>query len=319
MQPAPGATVTLDSLNTSGDWFSLKHVTVSTGNGHKRGWYNTAANVSLDSVDVTGPWANVVIKGGSNVSWKNSGLGTPGNTAIRLCARGDGEPVELSNTANLLFSNIDFYPFQPELGNSACGPDNNMHLETIRVWDGVDGWRMERSRFHRGDGSGSARVFFSKISGADPRNITFVNNWFGSSSGTVSIYLTANSACNNYVFAYNAWEEGFIDDCKPKTSLKLVGNTGTQPNYLPCMGTANIRNLWIWNAAGNCGNDRWITASGQSLSALRYAADGYHLQANSPAINAGDTSECAALTGGVDIDGRPRKGPCDAGPDEYGN
>ena len=98
-----------------------------------------------------------------------------------------------------------------------------------------------------------------------------------------------------------------------------MGNTGTQPNYLPCMGTANIRNLWIWNAARNCGNDRWITASGQSLSALRYATDGYHLQANSPAINAGDTSECAALTGGVDIDGHPRKGPCDACPDQYGN
>ena len=134
---------------------------------------------------MTGPWANVVIKGGSNVSWKNSGLGTPGNTAIRLCARGDGEPVELSNTANLLFSNIDFYPFQPELGNSVCGPDNNMHLETIRVWDGVDGWRMEHSRFHRGDGSGSARVFFSKISGADPRNITRAPATGSAPGGTV--------------------------------------------------------------------------------------------------------------------------------------
>ena len=61
-------------------------MTVATGNGHARGWYNTAANVSLDSVDVTGPWANVVIKGGSNVSWKNSGLGTPGNTVGSLPA-----------------------------------------------------------------------------------------------------------------------------------------------------------------------------------------------------------------------------------------
>jgi hypothetical protein len=26
-----------------------------------------------------------------------------------------------------------------------------------------------------------------------------------------------------------------------------------------------------------------------------------------------------ALTGGVDIDNRPRTGPCDTGPDEYGN
>jgi hypothetical protein len=318
-QPAAGATVTLADLVTQGSYISLRDMSVPTGSNHGRGWLNTGSNITLDNVDVTGPWANVQLTGGSNVTWKNSGLGTPGNTAKRLCASGDHEPMELSNISNLLLSNIDFYPFQPELGNPACGPDNNMHLETIRVWDDVDGWRLERSRFHRGDGSGSARVFFSKISGGDPKNITFVNNWFGDSSGTVSIYLTANSACSNYTFAYNAWEEGFVDDCSPKTSLKMVGNTGTQPNYLPCMGTANIRDLWVWSSAGNCGTDQWLVDPGNSLAAYKYAADGYHLQANSPGINQGETSECMTLTGGVDIDGRPRSGPCDAGPDEYGN
>ena len=47
------------------------------------------------------------------------------------------------------------------------------------------------------------------------------------------------------------------------------------------------------------------------------AADGYHLQSDSPAIDSGETTECMALTGGVDIDGEPRTGVCDAGPDEY--
>jgi hypothetical protein len=317
IQPAAGANVTLDDLVTQGSYLTLQNMTIPTGSNHGRGWQNTGSNITLDNVDVTGPWANVLLTGGSNVTWKNSGLGTPGNTAKRLCATGDHEPMELSNISNLLLSNIDFYPFQPELGNPACGPDSNMHLETIRVWDGVDGWRLERSRFHRGDGSGSARVFFSKISGADPKNITFVNNWFGSSSGTVSVYLTGNSACTNYTFAYNAWEQAFIDECSPKTSLTLIGNTGTEPNYLPCMGTANIRNFWVWNAAGNCGSDQWLIDSGNSLSAYKYAADGYHETANSPGINQGETTQCMALTGGVDIDGDPRTGPCDAGPDEY--
>jgi chitodextrinase len=317
LRPASGASVTIDSLTTQGSYATLRDMIVPTGSNHARGWFNSGSNIILDNVDVTGPWANVKITGGTHVTWKNSGLGTPGNTAKRLCAQGDGEPMELSNVTNLLISNVDFYPFQPELGNPVCGPDSNMHLETIRVWDDVNGWTLERSRFHRGDGSGSARVFFSKIGGGDPANITFVNNWFGSSSGTVSIYLTANSACNNYVFAYNHWEEGFVDDCSPKTSLKLIGNTGTQPSYLPCMGTANIRDLWAWNTAGNCGTDQWVIDSANSIAALKYASDGYHLQSSSPAIGAGETSQCMSLTGGVDIDGDPRTGPCDAGPDEY--
>jgi glycine betaine/choline ABC-type transport system substrate-binding protein len=319
IRPTPGADVAIDDLVTSGDWVTVRNVTVATGGNHARGWKNTASNVVLDDVDVTGPWANVGITAGSNVTWKNSGLGDPGNTQIRLCQKGDGEPVELSNVRNLVFSNIDFYPFQPEIGNPVCGPDGNMHLETIRVWDGVNGWRMERSRFHNGDGSGSARVFFSKIGGADPTNVTFVNNWFGNSTGSVSVYLTRNSPCTNYTFAYNHWEQAFVDECTPKNSLRVIGNTGTKPNYIPCGGIVYIRNLWSWDAAGTCGTDRWVTDPCKCLAPFRYGPDGYHLLAGSPAINAGDTTQCRVLTRGVDIDGRPRKGVCDAGPDEYGN
>jgi hypothetical protein len=319
VRPTPGADVAVDDLVTSGSWVTIRDVTVATGANHARGWKNTGSNVVLDNVDVTGPWANVGITGGSNVTWKNSGLGDPGNTQIRLCMKGDGEPVELSNVSNLVFSNIDFYPFQPELGNPICGPDGNMHLETIRVWDGVNGWRLERSRFHSGDGSGSARVFFSKISGADATNITFVNNWFGRSSGSVSIYLTRNSPCTNYVFAYNYWEQGFVDECTPKNGLLVIGNTGTKPNYISCEGIVYIRNLWSWDTAGRCGSDRWVTDPCKCLAPFRYGPDGYHLLAGSPAINAGDLAQCRVLTRGVDIDGRRRKGICDAGPDEYGN
>ena len=319
IRPTPGSDVAVDDLTTSGDWVTVRDVTVATGPNHARGWRNTGSNVVLDNVDVTGPWANVGITAGRNVTWKNSGLGDPGNTQIRLCQKGDGEPVELSNVRNLVFSNIDFYPFHPEIGNPICGPDANMHLETIRVWDGVNGWRMERSRFHSGDGSGSARVFFSKISGADPTNITFVNNWFGNSTGTVSVYLTRNSACTNFVFAYNHWEQGFVDECTPKNGLRIIGNTGTKPNYIPCGGIVYIRNLWSWDTAGRCGTDRWVTDPCKCVVPFRYGPDGYHLLAGSPAINAGDTAQCRVLTRGVDIDGRPRKGICDAGPDEYGN
>src|SRR5438552_12878 len=192
-----------------------------------------------------------------------------------------------------------------------------MHLETIRIWDGVNGLRLERSRFYRGDGSGTARVFLNKLSGADSQNLTFVNNFFGSSSGTVSVFLGGQQACNNVTFAYNYWEQAFIDGCSPKTALTFVGNLGTKPNYIPCAGTTYIRNLWVWSSAGSCGTDRWVIDSNDSLAALRHKADGYHLRRNSPAINAGERTECAKYTHGLDIDGEKRVGLCDAGPDEF--
>jgi osmoprotectant transport system substrate-binding protein len=316
---ADGGPVVVQDLHTFGSWVTLRNITVATGANHGRGWKTNGSNVTLDNVDITGPWANVAIGGGANVTWKNSSLGDPGNIQRRLCQQGDGEPVEISNVTNLVFSNLDFYPFQPELGNPICGPDGNMHLETIRVWDGVKGWRMERSRFHAGDGSGSARVFFSKLGGSDPSDVTFVNNWFGPSSGSVSIYLTANSACNNFVFAYNHWTQALVDDCRPRNGLTMIGNTAMKPSYIPCEGITYIRNLWAWDAAGRCGSDRWVTDPCRCIAPFRYSADGYHLRRDSPAINAGEAAQCRRITRGVDIDGRPRKGVCDAGPDEYGN
>lgn len=309
--------VRIDSLTTSASWLTIKNITVTTGHEHVRGWFSTGSNITLDNVDITGPWANVEITGGSNVTWRNSGLGTPRNIEKRICGTGDGEPVQLSNTTNLLFSNLDFYPFQPDLGNPLCGPDGNMHLETIRVWDGVNGWRLERSRFHSGDGSGTARVFVNRIGGEDSQNITFVNNWFGDSQGVVSIFLGGAQACTNYTFAYNYWEEAFIDDCRPKNSLKFVGNLATKPDYISCSGMTYIRDLWVWSARGNCGSDRWVIDPARSLTALRHGSDGYHLRRTSPAINAGDRVECAKYTHGLDIDGQKRVGVCDAGPDEY--
>lgn len=326
IRPAAGANVAIDDLTTNGEHLTIEDLTVRTGTAHNRGWRNNASDVTLDGVAITGPYARVDIGGGAtDVTWKNGSLGTPGNTVSRVCgldggSSSDPQPVEISRVSNLTFSNLDFYPFIAELSNSACGPDGVMHLETIRVNDGVENFRLERSRFHRGDGSGTARLFVTRLAGRNSDNLTVVNNWFGASDGkgggSVSVYLGGNQACVNYVFAYNQFEQGFVPDCNPVTDLKLVGNTGVGPAYL-CEGTSHVKNLWTWSSAGSCGTDRWVRDANFSLAALRYAPDGYHLLPRSPAINAGDTTECAALTGGLDIDGQPRTGPCDAGPDEF--
>jgi hypothetical protein len=259
------------------------------------------------------------------VRWRNGSLGTPGNTTNRLCSidggpSGDPEPVEIGLVSSLTFANLDFYPFIPDLGNPACGHDGVMHLETIRVNNGVDNFRLERSRFHRGDGSGTARLFITKLGGANSNGVTVVNNWFGAASGrgggSYSVVISSTQGCVDYVFAHNHFEQGFNPACSPMTGLKLVGNTGVGPSYL-CEGTSHVRNLWTWSSPGSCGTDRWVIDANFSLAALRYAPDGYHLRPNSPAINAGDIAECMALTRGVDIDGQRRSGACDAGPDEF--
>ncbi|MGH3126855.1 MAG: glycine betaine ABC transporter substrate-binding protein [Gaiellaceae bacterium] len=326
IEPVLGGSVTVDDLALDGDHVTIRSMTISTGTNHGRGLESTASHVTLDGVRITGPYARVAIGGGGrNVTWKNGSLGTPGNTTSRVCGIDGGplmdpQPVELGAVAALTFSNLDFYPFVPELANPACGPDGVMHMETIRVNDGVDGFRLERSRFHRGDGSGTARLFVTRLGGANSNNLTVVNNWFGAADGegggSHSVAIHPNQACVGYVFAYNQFEQGVDPGCSPMTSLELVGNTGVGPSYL-CTGTSHVRNLWTWSSRGSCGSDRWVIDANFSLAALRYAADGYHLQPRSPAIDAGDTARCVALTRGVDIDGQRRSGRCDAGPDEF--
>jgi len=325
MRPDEGAKVTLAGLVTYGGRLTLRNVTIATEGRHERGWINEgASDVRLDGVDITGPWANLRVQGGENNTYANASFGTPGNTRPRVCGSGDGEPVELTLTKGMTISNVDFQPFQPDRDNPACGPDRLLHLETIRVNDGVDDFLLERSRFHRGDGSGTARLFVTKLApageGENADRIRVVNNWFGAADGTTSILLGENQICAGYVFAYNLWEGGFDDSCvkEGEDALTFVGNEGTQPDALPCPGTTAAHNVWTWSAGRtDCGTDTWAIDPCNCLDGLGLAGDGFHLTAASPAVDAGQPeAECKRLTGGVDIDGEPRRGTCDAGPDE---
>jgi hypothetical protein len=76
--------------------------------------------------------------------------------------------------------------------------------------------------------------------------------------------------------------------------------------------------MWTWSEGrSDCGTDQWAIDPCNCLDGLALADDGFHLTADSPAVDAGQPeAECKRLTGGVDIDGEPRRGTCDAGPDE---
>ena len=324
VRPARGEAVTFAGLTTRGDWLTLRDIAIPTGDRHRRGWYNAGgSHNTLANVDISGPFANVNVTGGSHNTYRDSDFGTPDNTLRRLCGTGDGEPVELTASPSFTLANNTFHPFHPEKNNPACGPDGVLHLETVRVNDGMDDLRVVGNRFLPGDGSGTARLFVTKLTtagkGDNPDRLIVANNFFGDADGTVSVLLGENVQCVGYVIAYNYWVDGFDVTCQApeRDSLTFIGNLSEQPDYLPCPGSQPGRNnLWVWTAAKTgCGTDRWIVSE-DGLAAFRHAADGYHLTAESPAIDAGERG-CDQYTGGVDIDGDKRGPVCDAGPDEY--
>ncbi len=326
-EPAPGAAVTLESLTTDVSWLVIRNVKIVAGTDIGRGWFAKGAHhVTLDGVDITGAEASVLLSGGSDLTYRDAAFGTRGNVTKRACL-GNGEPMQIDGADRVLVENVDFWPFIAGTGPS-CGSDGLMHLETFRLNGDSNGVTLSRDRFHRGDGSGSARIF---TSGAGSDDFHIVNTWIGAADGPAgnrgnSVELAAGAGtCTGYVVAYSLWEGGFNDTACP-VKPAYYGNEAAQPNYLPCPGSAHAGNLWTWDIAGPaCG--RWIVdplakafcVPDDCTHAYALAADHFHLTAASPSIDAGERAQCARWTGGVDIDGRHRTGVCDAGPDEHGN
>jgi hypothetical protein len=319
IQGARREDVTLTLLQTDADWLTVKDMTITAGRAAGRGWRSTGSHITLANVDITGPEATISLSGGGeDVTYRDGELGTLGNTTRRRCANHNPEPFEIADTTRLRIDNVTFWPFVPELNNLAdCGGDGNMHLETIRVNDGVKDLVVNRARFMAGDQSGTARLFESGAGGAPSPGGLVVNSYFGPATG-MDIHLGAGGAtCDGWVFAYNYWTHGINDEgCQVKPTY--VGNLGPQPDYLPCPGSEASHNLWAWSAPkSGCGTDGWVVHPDPVTDGYAHAADGYHLEPGSPAIDAGEEELCAKYTGGEDIDGDKRTGTCDAGPDEY--
>lgn len=321
IQAARGEDVRLTLLQTDADWLTVKDMTIEAGTAAGRGWRSTGSHITLANVDVTGPEATIAMSGGGeDVTYRDSEFGTRGATTRRKCANHNPEPVEVADTTRLTIYNVTFWPLYPELDNPAdCGGDGNMHLETIRVNDGVRDLVINRGRFMGGDESGSGRLFQSGAGGARSPGGLVVNSYFGPGPALGGdIRLAAGTArCDGWVFAYNFWTHGILDDqCNVKPTY--VGNLGPQPDYLPCPGSEASHNLWAWSAPkSGCGTDAWVVHPEPVADGYLHADDGYHLTSGSPAIDAGEEELCAKYTGGEDIDGDKRTGTCDAGPDEY--
>lgn len=324
--------VRIATLQTLGDWLTVKDMVNRIGETAHEASVGVAIDqqgdhVTLDNVDATGPYAAVVFQGtNANSAWINSELGTEGNAIERVCVQ-DNLPMRISSSTDLLIDHVTFWPFLPDEDPGRCG-GGVMHLETIRMWDTNDGVTFSNNVFAAGDGSQSARIS-SSVGGCGPptcpdnKNIWIIQNAFLDiccGYAAPDVIYGDNRACVGWVFAYNLFtngQAGIQDYCSSQTGMVMVGNEAFNSGGCPITGT-NIANLWVATTHGSCSGNAWLTdASPLDWSAYVFDTDGYHLTASSPSINAGEGALCATYTGGVDIDGEPRTGTCDAGPDEY--
>ena len=328
MRPDDGAKVTLAGLVTYGGRLTLRDVTIATEGRHQRGWINEgASDVRLDGVDITGPWANLRVAGrrGQHLRQRRRS-GRRATRGRASAAAATGEPVELTLTKGMTISNVDFQPFQPDRRQSRCAART-----TCSTWrrsasttasttscSSAAASTAATARAPRGSSSPSSS---RRARGRTPTGSGWSTTGSAPPRAPTSILLGENQICAGYVFAYNLWEGGFDDACRQggrrRADLRRQrGHAARLPARAPAPRPPTTSGPGP-PAGRDCGTDTWAIDPCNCLDGLGLAGDGFHLTAASPAVDAGQPeAECKRLTGGVDIDGEPRRGTCDAGPDE---
>jgi hypothetical protein len=325
---APGCNVigekgtTIGDLVTAGAFLTLRNVTIEVGDAKHAGWKATANNVTLRGVRLHGQFVRVDIYRANEVRWIGGELGTAGQVGgKRVCGR-DAEPVQIGEAARVTIDGVRFHPQDADPTPSSCSA-NGFHLEMIRLDGGTSFFTLRNSTFDSGDHSGTASIFVTEPGGGvDPHDLTFENNFFGTSESIFAVNVHPNvSPCVNFTFAYNTFlKSPGVFQCSSAVNVKWIGNLGPNGPSSPCFGTST-NNVWQDPGRDNCGSDRWIRGNrGQTDRLGLGGPDGFRLQARSPAINAGERSGyCTTTLRARDHDGqgRPRSARCDAGADEY--
>jgi len=313
------------------NYMTLQDMTIdggtnTNGGGPSLGSNICAEHITYNNVDIVGYFPDISIGldyasncpgRGAFFHWNGGVDGSPGMPA-RLCSASSGwsagEPIWSHSVNNITIEGITFYT-QTVSYAGACAPDNNSHLEFIRLENPVDDFTLRNSVFLPGSDAGSGYIFANGV-GGDNR-MTIVGNYFADNNG--SKWIGAGGLECDYVFAYNTFDPAGDDGGDTLCSSGTwVGNLGPSAAYAGCSGT-HTKN--VWQTTDSCGTDTFTTGS------LGVDSSTGHLQAGSLAIDAGETPGASdlctdsAYLNALDIDAlaRPVGSVCDAGADEYGN
>lgn len=318
-----GTTIT-SAVIANANFMTLENVTINVGNAHGQdsGAGINGSNVTFRDVKLHGAYVSLYV-GGTDFTWQRGSLGQDGTTGGQrqtACdgGNGDGEPIWVDGNG----ATFDGIRINPQLADStpvSCS-FNGYHLENIRI-QSAQNVTVKNSWFLAGSDAGSGHIFVtsSSPSSTAANGLKLLNNIFEDVNGSYAMQVHSNVTNCAWTFAYNTWYQGAALQCND-TDITWVGNLGVYPG---CVGT-HIKNVWQNNNSFTCGSDTWISGPQYGTGNLGLGADG-HLNAGSPAIDAGETNTasdfCTSTLGSVDFEGgvRPNGTACDAGADEYGS
>jgi hypothetical protein len=280
-----------------------------------------ADDVTLRGVSIYGAFTRIYVDG-VRFAWHGGSVGEDGTTGgARRCSEGDSEPVWLSGD-NATIDGVRFNPQKAAFDDSTCGSDNVFHLENIRI-QGAANVTVKSSWFLPGSDAGSGHIFITTTAPDDvqPTGFRLENNVMEPVEGSFVLQQHSNvQSCADYVIAYNTLHQELLFQCGTTAGMQWIGNLGPKGGA-GCDGTY-VRNVWQHDVDVACGSDTWVDGPRYEVSMLGLAADGQHLAAGSPAIDAaempGDSDYCTGALGSLDREGngRPAGGACDAGAHE---
>ena len=308
---------------TTANFLTVENLIVDVGSVHGSGNAGQfgASNVTLRDVSFHGTYVSIEV-GGDNFTWQRGSLGQDGTTGgVRTCAAGDNQPVWLDGD-NATFDGVRWNPQRASLNDPTCGSDNSFHMESLRV-QGARNTTVRNSWFLAGSDVGSGHIFITTTSpqAEQPTGFRLENTVLEPVNGSYVLQQHANvQSCATYVLAYNTFHQDLLWSCGTTTGMQWIGNLGPKSD-LDCDGTY-VKNVWQNDTNSACGSDKWVAGPRWGTGNLGINADRQHLNAGSPAIDAGEapaaSDYCTGALGSADRDGqtRPAGSACDAGADE---